>query len=162
VSAAVSERGQRGGNLSLSRPYTFAELGRHSKPPMPTKTIRRWLLRAHEAQPEVGGVVKLPGGGYLVPSVAKLHEYKGWSEFGKKFLSSEDNEGLQSRIREQDRQIQALRARCGAVERELKATNRKVEWIVSLLERATGKKFAEEDEVDAGEALERSSRARAG
>ena len=162
MSASVSERGQKGGQLALDRPYTFAELARHAK--MPTKTMRRWLLRAMLAQPEVEGVVKLPGGGYLVPSVTKLHEYKGWSEFGKKFLSSEDNETLQSRIRDQDRQIQALRARCGAVERESKAQAKKVDWLVKLLEGATGKKYAEEepktDYVGVAEPLERATRIR--
>lgn len=164
MSAAVSEKGQKGGGLVLGRPYTFAELARHSK--MPTKTIRRWLLRAADNQPDVGGVIKLDGGGYVVPCVTKLHQYKGWEAFGKKFLSSEDNEALQTRIRDQDRQIQALRARCGAVEREAKAQARKVEWMVSLLERVSGKKFSDEEEksgvVDVGDALERSSRTRSG
>ena len=134
--------GQKGGGLHLARPYSFAELARHAG--MPTKTIRRWLLRAMKNQPEVEAIVKLPEGGYLVPSVAKLHQYKGWADFGKKFLSSEDNEALQARIREQDKQIQALRARVGATERLAKAHERRVEWVVSLLERASGKKFSAE------------------
>jgi hypothetical protein len=164
LSAAVSERGQKGGALSCSRPYSFAELARHAN--LPTKTIRRWLLRAAENQPEVEGIVKLPGGGYLVPSVSKLHEYKGWEAFGKKFLSSEDNENLQARIRDQDRQIQALRARVGASERVAKAQERKVEWLVKLLERASGKKFSDEEPesgvVEVSEPLERASRTRTG
>ena len=163
MSAAVSEpKGQKGGGLVLGRPYSFAELARHSK--MPTKTIRRWLLRAAENQPEVGGIVKLPEGGYLVPCVTKLHEYKGWEAFGKKFLSSEDNEALQARIRDLERQMQALRARCGAVERLSKAQAAKVDWVVSLLERVSGKKFSEAEAdsgvVDVGDALGRSSRTR--
>ena len=129
------------GGLRLDRPYRFGEIARHVG--MDVKKLRRWLLRAAEAQPEVQGIVKVPGAGYIVPSVAKLREYAGWDELGKRFLSSEDNEALQGKIRDQDRQIQGLRARVAAGERVSKALEQKVEWMLKLLRRASGEKFPE-------------------
>ena len=105
-------------------------------------------MRAHLSQPDVGGIVKGPNG-WVVTSVANLQKYKEWSSLAKRFIDEDDATKLQERVRDQDKQIQALRARVGAVEREHKI-------FLALVKKATGVDLT--DEVSVQEALSRSSR----
>ena len=143
----MSAEGPRG--LSADRPYTFAEIAKVAK--LPVFTVRRWILRAAKAQPDVGAVTSRsdpasPSGKRYIVDITRLREYRGWEQFGKRFLSRDESEALQARVREQDKQIQALRARCAATEREAKTNKAKLDWLVRTIERASGKKFADEAE----------------
>jgi len=147
--------------LSANRPYSFPEIASHIG--MDTKKLRRWLLRAHVNQPGVEAVIKVPGGGWIVPSIAKLQEYEGWGEVAKRFVKSEDADALQARIKDQDRQLQALRARLSAEERLGKARDLLAAQQGKIIERLAvivlGDDFGEENESGVFEtALGRASR----